>query len=58
MMVHDARVNDFPLSLDECPKWLSEQGRQSAVDSTDADRAGDENTKPVVKKDRIRTEAE
>ena len=28
MLVHDSRVDDFPLSLDEYPKWLSEQNRQ------------------------------
>ena len=58
MLVHDDRDNDFPLRLDECPKWLSEPGRQSAVDSTDADRAGDESAKSVAKTDRRRTEAE
>ncbi len=28
ILVHDGRVDDFPLSLDEYPQWLIEQGRQ------------------------------
>ncbi len=28
VLVHDGKVDDFPLSLDEYPQWLMEQGRQ------------------------------
>ena len=58
MLVHDARVDDFPLSLDDYPKWLSEQNRQAAVDSTDTDKTGDVNNNAVTRKDRKRLQAE
>jgi len=28
VLVHDGKVDDFPLSLEEYPQWLMEQGRQ------------------------------
>jgi ATP-binding cassette subfamily F protein 3 len=58
MLVHDARVDDFTLSLDDYPKWLSEQGRQSALASGDAGTAGNEIYNAATKKDRKRLEAE
>ncbi|UCB56057.1 MAG: ATP-binding cassette domain-containing protein [Thiotrichales bacterium] len=57
-LVHDARVDDFPLSLDDYPKWLSEQNRQAAVDSTDTDKTGDVNNNAVTRKERKRLQAE
>jgi ATP-binding cassette subfamily F protein 3 len=57
MLVHDARVDDFPLSLDDYPKWLSEQSRQTAAISTETELT--EVVKNVAaRKDRKRLEAE
>jgi len=58
MLVHDSRVDDFPLSLDDYPKWLSEQSRQAAADSTDTDMTGEVMNTAVSRKDRKRLEAE
>ncbi|MGD8582277.1 MAG: ATP-binding cassette domain-containing protein [Gammaproteobacteria bacterium] len=58
MLVHDARVDDFALSLDDYPKWLSEQGKQSASGSVNAGMAGSESNNAAAKKDRKRLEAE
>ncbi len=58
MLVHDTRVDDFPLSLDEYPKWLSEQSSQAAVDATVADGTDAVRTKTLARKDRKRMEAE
>ena len=58
MLVHDTRVDDFPLSLDEYPKWLSEQSTQSAADASFADCTEAVRTKTLARKDRKRIEAE
>jgi ATP-binding cassette subfamily F protein 3 len=58
MLVHDSRVDDFPLSLDDYPKWLSEQNRQVMVDSADTGKSGDAENSAVARKDRKRLEAE
>jgi ATP-binding cassette subfamily F protein 3 len=58
MLVHDSRVNDFPLSLDDYPKWLSEQNRQAAADTTEPGNSGDVENSAVARKDRKRLEAE
>ncbi len=58
MLVHDSAVDDFPLSLDDYPKWLSEQSRQAAADSTDTDKTGEVMNTAVSRKDRKRLEAE
>ncbi len=58
MLVHDARVDDFPLSLDDYPKWLSEQNRQDAAELTNAGKNGDVDNSAVARKDRKRLEAE
>jgi ATP-binding cassette subfamily F protein 3 len=58
MLVHDSRVDDFPLSLDDYPKWLSDQKRQTTADSTDTDKAGDVTNNAVARKDRKRLQAE
>ncbi len=58
MLVHDSRVDDFPLSLDDYPRWLSDQNRQAAVDSADTDKTGDELNTAVARKDRKRLQAE
>ena len=58
MLVHDTRVDDFPLSLDEYPKWLSEQSTQSAADASFADCTDAVRTKTLARKDRKRVEAE
>jgi ATP-binding cassette, subfamily F, member 3 len=58
MLVHDSRVNDFPLSLDDYPKWLSEQNRLAAADTTEPGKSGDVENSAVARKDRKRLEAE
>ena len=58
LLVHDRRVDDFPLSLDDYPKWLSEQNRQAAADTSTTDNAGDELNNAAARKDRKRLEAE
>jgi ATP-binding cassette subfamily F protein 3 len=58
MLVNDSAVDDFPLSLDDYPKWLSEQSRQAAADSTDADINGEVVNTALSRKDRKRLEAE
>jgi len=58
MLVHDSRVDDFPLSLDDYPKWLSEQNRQAAADSADTGKSGDVENSALARKDRKRLEAE
>jgi ATP-binding cassette subfamily F protein 3 len=58
MLVHDSRVDDFPLSLDDYPKWLSEQNRQAAADSTEPGKSGDVENSALGRKDRKRLEAE
>jgi ATP-binding cassette subfamily F protein 3 len=37
VLVHDGKVDDFPLSLDEYPQWLMAQGRQNKETSTEED---------------------
>jgi ATP-binding cassette subfamily F protein 3 len=58
MLVHDSAVEDFPLSLDDYPKWLSEQSRQVVADSTDTDINGEVMNTALSRKDRKRQEAE
>ena len=58
MLVHDARADDFPLSLDDYPKWLSEQNRQVAADSTHPGNSGDVENSALARKDRKRLQAE
>jgi len=58
LLVHDRRVDDFPLSLDDYPKWLSEQNRQAAADTPITDNAGDEHNDATARKDRKRLQAE
>jgi ATP-binding cassette subfamily F protein 3 len=58
MLVHDARVEDFMLSLDDYPRWLSEQNSQAAAQAIDTDGAGHEDNRAAAKKDRKRLEAE
>ena len=58
MLVHDSTVDDFPLSLDDYPKWLSEQSRQATADSTDTDINGEVVNTALSRKDRKRLEAE
>ena len=58
MLVHDACVDDFPLSLDDYPKWLSEQNAQAAKDSAESDKGSNELKTAITRKDRKRLEAE
>jgi ATP-binding cassette subfamily F protein 3 len=58
MLVHDSRVDDFPLSLDDYPKWLSEQNRQAVADSTHSGNSGDLENTAVARKEKKRLEAE
>ena len=58
MLVHDARLDDFPLSLDDYPKWLSEQNRQPGENVPAADIAGEAAHNAAARKDRKRLAAE
>jgi len=58
LLVHDAHVSDFPLSLDEYPKWLSEQNRQVVLDNAAGCRPPDRPNSAEARKDRKREEAE
>ena len=57
LLVHDGRVEDFPLSLDDYPKWLGEQGRQDSAESA-ADGAEEKAHSAEARRDRKREEAE
>ena len=39
VLVHDGRVDDFPLSLDEYPQWLAEQSRRGRVSQRECSTA-------------------
>ncbi|GMQ87312.1 MAG: ATP-binding cassette domain-containing protein [Gammaproteobacteria bacterium] len=54
VLVHDGRVDDFPLSLDEYPRWLMEQGRQDR--GTPADGCSSQGT--ASRKETKRLQAE
>ena len=58
MLVHDAHVDDFALSLDDYPAWLNEQGKLagSAEDVTPGIASGSNNA--VARKERKRQQAE
>ena len=58
MLVHDTQVDDFPLSLDDYPKWLSEQNKLDVADSSVSNKTGDEKNSATTRKDRKRIEAE
>jgi len=58
LLVHDRRVDDFTLSLDDYPKWLSEQGKQDIKLSAPSDEPEDKNNSAEARKDRRREEAE
>ena len=54
ILVHDARVDDFALSLDEYPQWLSEQNRLARV----AGKTGSPTGSAAERKEKRRLEAE
>lgn len=54
VLVHDGKVDDFPLSLEEYPQWLMEQGRQDK--GTPA--AGHSNPAAASRKETRRLQAE
>ena len=59
LLVHDQRVEEFPLSMDDYPKWLSDQNKaiqKSEVDETSS--AGTSVNNASSKKDKKRQEAE
>jgi ATP-binding cassette subfamily F protein 3 len=56
--VHDGSVEDFPLSLDDYPKWLSEQGKQGMVEGAAPDRPEERTHSAEARRDRKREEAE
>ena len=57
LLVHDQCVDEFPLSLDEYPKWLSDKNKEiQKTDDTAAEAPGSNNA--TAKKDRKRQEAE
>jgi ATP-binding cassette subfamily F protein 3 len=57
MLVHQTRVEDFPLSLDDYPKWLNDQGRQPVAESVQTQGNGKKQKPAVTRKDRKRIEA-
>ncbi|MGB5604242.1 MAG: ATP-binding cassette domain-containing protein, partial [Gammaproteobacteria bacterium] len=57
MLVHDSQVDDFTLSLDDYPRWLSDQNRQTAANSTDIVKTDDSMNSAVCRKDRKRLQA-
>jgi ATP-binding cassette subfamily F protein 3 len=58
MLVHETRVDDFMLSLDDYPGWLNEQGRQATKVTVATGRSGSENNNAAAKKGRKRLQAE
>jgi ATP-binding cassette subfamily F protein 3 len=54
VLVHDGRVDDFPLSLDEYPQWLAEQSRQERV----GDRESSAINSAAARKEKKRLQAE
>ena len=58
LLVHDQRVEEFPLSMDDYPKWLSEQNKatQQTEDATSSTISAANNASS--KKDKKRLEAE
>jgi ATP-binding cassette subfamily F protein 3 len=54
VLVHDSKVEDFPLSLEEYPQWLIEQGRQH----TGTPVEGHSNQGAVSRKETKRLQAE
>ena len=55
VLVHDGKVDDFPLSLEEYPQWLMEQGRQ---DKQQTPAQGHSNPAAVSRKETRRLQAE
>ncbi len=58
MLVHDSRVDDFPLSLDDYPRWLNEQNKLATADLKTADNPEQVINNGVTRKDRKRLQAE
>jgi len=54
VMVHDGRVDDFPLSLDEYPRWLAEQSKQDRV----TEKEGVATNSAAARKEKKRFQAE
>ena len=57
LLVHDQRVEEFPLSMDDYPKWLSEQNKV-VQQSEDATPTASVTNNASSKKDKKRLEAE
>ena len=55
LLVNNQTVSEFPLSLDEYPKWLSEHNASSCTNITPSNNAGNQT---LSNKERKRTEAE
>jgi ATP-binding cassette, subfamily F, member 3 len=59
LLVHQQSIEEFPLGLDDYPRWLNEHHATLSVDTTDDDAINDNNSrKAVSNKDRKRLEAE
>ncbi len=58
MLVHDSRVEDFALSLDDYPKWLDDHGRQAAPESAQSRSDGKKQESSESRKVRKRMQAE
>ncbi len=54
VLVHAGRVDDFPLSLDEYPQWLAEQGKQTGA----AKKANNVTHSAAARKEKKRLQAE
>ncbi|MEN8761936.1 MAG: ATP-binding cassette domain-containing protein [Thiogranum sp.] len=54
VMVHDGRVDDFPLSLDEYPRWLAEQSKRDKV----AEKKGGATNSAAARKEKKRSQAQ
>jgi ATP-binding cassette subfamily F protein 3 len=58
ILVHKQTVNEFPLSLEDYPKWLSEQNNVRANNPGTSATQTDDNNQNISNKDRKRIEAE
>jgi len=54
VLVHDGRVDDFPLSLDEYPQWLAEQSKRGRV----AEKESGATNSAAARKEKKRLQAE
>ena len=58
LLVNQHTVSEFPLSLEDYPKWLSEHNKRRANNTNVTDDLSDTNNQTISNKDRKRIEAE